>query len=350
MAMFVAVAVGAATPTALMGASLFSIGLSDVGNKLTTVNMLKGTLNEGLYPEIFSTTLAENLYYGNEFLTNSTDHSPFATAEAVNLPQAGGPPKINKNKKGGPGAITSRKDSNLRYVMDEYGTDPQLISRMEELIVNYQLRQSIVQNNTQAMRDAFAVDCLHKWVPSDSANIIRTTGANTATLAPGATGTRKKTTLNDLRKIAELFDRMKLPSGDRYVLLDVQMFYELFDDEKIVNINYGVAPAIPNAVIRNVYGLNILTPRSGLPIFTGSGVVKDLKDDFTYAEAATDNLAGIAWHKSMVCHAASNVEAFINERDAVYQGAVISYAMRGGAAKLRSDQKGVVALVQAAGA
>lgn len=346
--MFIAVAAGATSPTAVMGASLFGLGLSDVSNKFTDANLLKGSLKEGLYPEIFSATLAENLYYGNEFLVNSTDHSPYANAEAVNLPQAGGPPKVNKNKKGGPGAVTSRKDSNLRYVMDEYGTDPQLISRMEELIVNYQLRQSIVQNNTQAMRDSFAVDCLHKWVPTKNTNIIRTTGASGTALASGATGNRKKTTLADLRKIAELFDRMKLPNSDRYVLLDAQMYYELFDEEKIVNINYGVAPAIPNGVIRNVFGLNLITPRSGLPIFSGAGALKTLQDDFSYAEAGTDNLSGLAWHKSMVAHAAGNMEAFINERDAIYQGAIISYAMRGGAAKLREDEKGVIALVQAA--
>lgn len=62
--------------------------------------------------------------------------------------------------------------------------------------------------------------------------------------------------------------------------------------------------------------------------------------------AATDLAAALAWHEQSVCRALGEVKAFENEGDPTFYGDIYSFLVRAGGRILRSDNKGVAAIVQ----
>ena len=64
------------------------------------------------------------------------------------------------------------------------------------------------------------------------------------------------------------------------------------------------------------------------------------------AGAATDAAAALAWHEQSVCRALGEVVAYENEGDPTYYGDIYSFLVRAGGRIMRSDNLGVVALMQ----
>ena len=297
-----------------------------------------------LLQEIWVQDIQERLTEQNGFLDFSVDHSPFIHNTVVHVPQAGAIPASVKNRTSLPASASARTDTDLTYSVFSRSTDPILVPDLQTFQLSYDKRQSVMQAHIDRLLEDTAKDIANAWAPTTSPRIVRTSGsAGSTSLAPGATGTRKAITVKEIAALARLFDSDNVPVSERYLMLHPYLYYELFDTDTLLSREVMGKPTLPSGVIGQLFGFNLIV-KPTTPVYSGAAALKDVDA----ATDAADNLAAIAWQRSCVARALSSVEVFENQKDATYYGDVLSARIFCGGAKLRSDAKGVAAIVQTA--
>jgi hypothetical protein len=112
---------------------------------------------------------------------------------------------------------------------------------------------------------------------------------------------------------------------------------------------YG-SPVLPSGVVNKIFGFDIML-RPNVLVYdnTGTPVIKAISADGTVTTTATtDNMASLAYHPKFVAHALGTITSYYQENNPAYFGSIFSAEVMQGASKLRTDQKGVVAIIQAA--
>lgn len=288
-----------------------------------------------------------NLFKDNEFLTKCYDESESVlNGVVVHIPQAGAKPVIRKNRSLLPSIATQRMDNDVFYAIEPYTSDPTVITSAEEKEVSFDKMGSVIGEHVEAMADTIAEDLLYKWAPTESTNIIRTTGtADAVALAPGATGTRKPLLGTHLRQAQSKMNKDGISKKDRWALIPDDMLSQLLADPALTAIQVQAIMDVKEGTIPKLYGFNILT-RANATIYDNTGTpVPKLIDAAT---ATSDNLSVLCWQKNAIAKAMGPTDFFENKKDAFVHGDAYSILQRCGGRRRRSDGKGVIAIVQAA--
>ena len=301
---------------------------------------------------VFSKTLEEQLFPKNAFYKQAVDTTAFVVKEGngekVVKGVAGTNPAASKNRTSLPATISKRTDDSDEYPLDEFTTDPTLIGHTEELIVRYDKRASVLRNHSNVLNTLVASEMAYKWLPSLATNIVRSSGATTRTTnLPSGTGTRKRITKADLIAALEILNRMDAADEGRNILITAEMLSDMLLIDDFVHADkVGKMSALVTGSIGQVLGMNVWV-RSSTGVYTNDGT--PVKKAVGAAGAARDNAAALVWCASMVEFAEGSTKAFIGEDRPEYYGSIFSFLTRAGG-KARKDQKGVVAIVEAAGA
>lgn len=297
--------------------------------------------------------IQENLFKDNAIINRAVNHDGFVNYKTVHVPQAGANPTITKNLGSFPATITQRTDSELTYSMDTYYVEPiHIEAGQETAFISYDKRMSVLNQNIMTLEEVLTNNALYKWAPSGASRIVRTSGSNSSgALAPSATGTRKAITLADILGAKAILDAENVPQSGRILLMhsDIYNSQLLAIADVYQQQSYG-SSALPSGVVARIHGFDIMI-RSTVAVYdnTATPVIKAVSDaGVPSSPASTDNLACLAYHPSFVAKALGNTEVMINENVAEYYGSIVSAFQLFGASKLRTDQKGVVAIVQAA--
>jgi hypothetical protein len=310
-----------------------------------------------LQKEYWSQYIQDNLYMNNDFMKRATDHSEFVSYKTVHVPQAGAAAAIEKNRSVLPASIGSRTDTELTYNLNQYTTDPVLIQSIEELQINYNKRDSILMNMNESLAYVVATQTLYSWAVSGSSRIVRTTGSTSAgnLINSTANGTRKMVTIQDVTNLKKILDNDNIPQDNRVLVVPASIY-----NNDILNISgivqayqFGSAVA-PNGVVARLMGFDIyVRPEVLVYDNTGTPVIKTINGDGTYTAATDDNGAVLAYHPRFVAHALGSITPYYDAGSngngkPEYYGSLFSAEVMHGASKLRTDQKGVAALIQAA--
>ena len=305
-----------------------------------------------LQQEIWSQDIQENLFAGNPFMNSATDHSQWVNFKTVHVPQAGTNPVVTKNRSVLPAVIVQRTDSELTYSLNEFSSEPILITNIEELQISYNKRASILSTTIKQLGDAVANNSLYAWAPSGATRQVRTTGvADGLALAPSATGTRKAITLPDIASARGILDKDNVPMDGRILVMPADEYNSHFLAISNVQSAYAYgSPVLPSGVVNRVFGFSIMIRPSVLVYDnTGTPLIKAINDQGApSAPAATDNMASLAFHPAFVAHALGSITSFADENKPEYYGSIFSSLVMHGASKLRTSQLGVVAIIQAA--
>jgi hypothetical protein len=310
----------------------------------------------GVQVEIWENHIEGNLFKDNEFILDTVDESQYALAgKVIHIPQAGAKANIQVNRSSLPATVVQRTDTDITYNMDVYTSDPILIDNAESVELSYDKRESVLMEHQESLNQTIADYLIVKWSPAT--NIIRTTGIpnNDTTQAPvavaahltGATGSRLKFGLYDLKAIKLKLDKANVSPSDRFGLLDADMYSQLVDD--IILSKYRESSLLFDAnegVIRGkIMGFKIHM-RSSASIYDNSAtpVVKA----YGAAAAATDNAAGLFWQKNALARAKGPTKFFQQEDAPQYYGNVYSFLQRMGGRIRRTGEENIVAIVQAA--
>jgi hypothetical protein len=298
-----------------------------------------------LQKEIWIQDIQETLHQGSEFILQGTDHSAFVSNKVVHVPQSGSMSAIEKNRSSLPATIAQRTDTELTYSLNDYTTDPVLITDLDELQTSYMKRQSVLRQHLDAMNERIGNEVAYEWSPSASASLVlRTTGGATS-LKPNstATGTRNLITKEDISKMARKLDLDNAPKNDRVLLLPTSMYYELFSTDALIRNDFGRALNMVNGQATEIFGLKVFV-RPSVVLF--NEVSAGVKKAVGSADATTDCYGAIAFQKNAVAQALGSIKVFANEDLPEYYGSVFSAQVFHGAKMLRSDNKGIVAIAQ----
>lgn len=298
--------------------------------------------------EIWENWIADNLFKGVEFLRNCFRADEYVLmGKVVHIPQAGGAPAVVKNRTSLPATAAKRTDTDVTYPLDEYSTDPVIIPDADKVELSYDKIASVLGDHQGALTETAADNVLIAWSPAGATRILRTTGTTTyAAHTTAATGTRKGFTLADVKAAKVKLDKDKVPGMDRYMLVSSDMWAQLEDELKVTTTrDYSALNDPANGVIAKLYGFNIMTTPN-MPVYNNAGtpVVKA----YGAAGATTDNEAVLCWHKGALELALGDIKFFENINDPQYYGDVYSALVRMGGRIRRNDEKGIVAIVQAA--
>lgn len=293
--------------------------------------------------EIWVSSLVEGFFPNNSFATRSVDHSPYVSGHTVHVPQAGQAPTVTKNRDTFPATATSRTDSDLTYVINKYDTVPVQVQALDLVELSYDKRTSIISQSKAALQQAVMKDLITAWATGNVPK-VRTSGDAEAAHAPSATGDRKSMTRADVLAVKKVMDLADVPAEGRCILLDAVMYNQLLNSlTNAENVSFlaGADPA--KGVVGKFMGFDFYM-RSTVLTCTAGGALK------TGDATASDNAAGLAWQQDCVSRALGTVEVFESEKDPLYYGDVLSFAMRAGGTAIRGDKKGVVVICQEAAA
>ena len=299
-----------------------------------------------LLKEIWIQDIQENLFPQSSFLTRSVDDSGYASFKTIHVPQAGSNPGVSLNRSSLPATPAQRTDADFTYNVDQFTTDPILITDLESAQISYNKRQSITGQHLEVLTQRVGDQTLVNWAPATT-KIVRTTGnPDGSALAPLATGTRKLPTATDFAALAASLDADNVPRQGRILLMNPFMYAQLFTINGFTTANAFGKTTLPEGIMDRVFGFDIMV-RPGALVYDSTPALKA----FGAAGAATDNLAALAWHPSFVSRALTGIDIFSDFGDngngkPEYYGGILSAKVWFGAKYRRADVKGVAALVQ----
>lgn len=303
--------------------------------------------------EIWAAQIAEQLFPKGAWANKSIDDSAFVENKRVHLAQAGGLPTVVRNRiyTGAPVAASLRVDTDIDYDVDEYTTNPITIPNIEETEVNYGKRQSVLSSHVKVLNLQIENWLQTQWAPSLAANIIRTTGGAAPAQVVGATGNRKRLTVDDFLKLKSLFDDMDIDDMGRQALIPSFMLNDFVAENKqlLLNLTVGGDAIFSNNTLNKIFGFEIQT-RGKKNILTYNNVALPVvrTPDDTLTALPSANAAVLAWHPDFVRRAKGGVKVFEKKEDPQYYGDVFSALARAGGRKWYNDQTGVAAIVEAA--
>lgn len=299
----------------------------------------------GLQKEIWVADIKETLHQGSEFIMAGTDYSAFVSNHTVHIPQSGAGSAIAKNRSVLPATITQRTDTELTFDLNEYTTDPVLITDLDALQVSYAKRNSVLGQHLNVLNERIGTEVAFDWTPSGSASLVlRTSGASTSQLPNStATGTRKLITKEDIARMARKLDDDNVPMNDRFLVLPTLMYYELFGIDALVRADFGRVADQTNGVVNEIFGFKVFKRPTTILFNSASAGVKKAVGS---ADATTDCAGAFAFQKQSVAQALGAIKVFADEDKPEFYGSVFSALLMHGSTKLRTDNKGIVALAQ----
>lgn len=304
-----------------------------------------------LQQEVWAKDIQDNFYQNNEFLQKSTDHSMWVNFKTVHIPQAGSASSVEQNRSILPASIGSRTDTELTYNLNEYSIDPILLTNLEEIQISYNKRASVLYNIMENLKYTVATQTLYSWAPSGASRIVATTGSTSTQNLPHstATGSRKMITIADLTSAKQKLDADNVPQTGRVLLIPAYMYnIDLLNISNVAQAYAFGQPVLPNGVVARIMGFDVYI-RPDVLVYdnTGTPVIKAVNGDGSLTSAAaTDQGAALAYHPAFVATAMGSIKMFYRENDPTYYGNILSGLIMHGATKMRTDQKGVVAIVQ----
>ena len=296
--------------------------------------------------EVWIPAIEENLYKGIEVIAAvATDDSSYVNNKTVHIPNAGAAPSVSRGNSTYPVVITERTDTDVDYTLTNFEIGPVRLGWADQLQLSYPKVQSITNDFMGNMNEALRNYFLSQFYTYDADTIVATDATATeANWLAGSTGLKVLRGRN-VRSAAKILDRMKMPSGDRYLLLDYAQYWQLLGDISYNTARVEILGGF-QATIDNIYGFKVIQ----LPLVaaqvnnTTGAVMTPAAADGDFGFAAGNRPLALAFHKSAVSWAKTGVQAFVDNQSAPHFGDVLSASVYGGAKYRRTDKAGVVAI------
>jgi len=290
--------------------------------------------------ELWIEAINENLFTSLDMIKPAaTDDSTYLDAKTVHVPDAGASGTILKNPSR-PLTVAERTDNDLSYDIDEWVMPSRLVPFADNTHLSYDKLQSLVNDIMGGIGDRVQRELLINWY-TDTTYSVSTTGSSYAAHAPDATGNRKGLTFGDLLDAGRVLDNQNFAPGDRYLLVDNTMFYQLMDEVGITTYRDAAVMDAQNGTLPKLAGFNIIHVPHIVYLTTG-GVARA----YGATGTTTDDACALAVHKSALSWAVGDTKVFTNADDAIYAGDIVSGAVMAGGKYRRYSKKGVVPIIQ----
>ena len=314
---------------------------------LSLAPMPSGVAMMAITKEIWINDIVGNLFKANPHLNFAMNTDAFVLqGKVVHMPNAGAKPTVEKNRSTLPATVVLRTDVDIYFPLDEFSSDPMLITNAEKYELSYDKRQSVIGEQSAAIAETVGDWFFYYWAAKLAAQMKRTSGA--AVSAHVGTGNRKLVTLADVKQMAKLFNSQNIPQQDRFACLDADLYDQFTDSLTATQYrDFSMGLDAGSGMVGKLFGFTFLNPRSSVLTYNNAATPVP----YTPAqepEAATANAAGLFWQKDSVIRALGQNDFFEDLANPTYYGDIYSALVRAGGRIRRNDGYGVAALIQAA--
>lgn len=301
-------------------------------------------------PKLFSKELATQIFPSNVFYTKGFKDVAAGDVNSVDIPIAGNLGEAKIGQPSLPVSIGTRTDDVKNYALQQIYAEPVMITREEDIVLNYNKLQDIARSMGEAISTKCADYAAQAWGSSASGFILGTSGSARATSLVGATGNRKAIAKADILKIRNAILKTGLSQNGWIGVITPDQHDDLLNIAEFVDYEKtGVESKLKEGIIGRLLGIDFMVRWNatygsiGLH-YTANGAAKKAISD---AISATDTAAAMFFHPNYVRYAEAFPETIINRKPAGYLGATIIEAIvRFGATQSRGDGKGVITLVE----
>jgi len=308
----------------------------------------------------FAKDIQNTLWPVNDFISQCKNDTAFVNDDKVNLPHSGGSPTVVEGLRTVIGTPAVRDDSVTQYEMLPLSSNPTWLRYSEELVVNYDKRESVMAEHRDALQKALCEKVLWKWARGgDTVSVadwtvkptsIMTTGADRPVLMPihaggsAVTGDRNAVTFQDILAVISEMNYSDFPMDGRIAVIPSAFFSDLLQLEEFKSSDYVNVKPLPGAPLTFTWLGFTWYVRSFVNAWTNAAIPL-LKDTATVS-ADTDCAGALFYHKNAVRAAKGDVKVFLDIDMAHLWGSQMSAETRYGAIGSRKDSKGIVSLVE----
>ena len=305
----------------------------------------KNVLTMAIQVELWESNIVGNLFKNNEFLNYCYIADEYVIGgKLVHIPQAGNPASVKRNRTSFPATVTLRQDVDVTYALDEFTTDPHDIPNADTIELSYDKISSVLQEDQANLNEIIANWMLFKWAQVGENRFLRTTGGSIDAHLPGATGSRKKFVVDELKRANKMMNKDGVPKVDRYALFSADMYDQLITDTQFTQYRDSIRDLnLPEGVITRLHGFWIMDRATVLVATNTDAPVIKTPDA---GSATTDNDVVLCWQKQSVERAMGQTKAFEQKGNPTMFGDVYSFLQRMGGRVRRNDEKGVVLIIQ----
>jgi hypothetical protein len=287
----------------------------------------------------------------NGFLQYAVDDSSLIQGTKVVSPVEGDDPEIVEDPTIFPLELVQSDDDNNEYALSLFASKPQRISDEQQLLVNYALRQMVINRHQKSLEAKIARHILYRWAPTLSSNIIAADGATvTSTLAKwGGTGNRKVASRDNLLDAVGVL-RTDDVNDNTYMLIPAGFYNNMLKIADFIDYNKtGRADMLAKGFIGEIAGAKVMTRSTGIIYDAAGNPYKPAQQSGSkLIKVASDvNSAILVWNADHVTKAIGPMEAYLDPKRGDILGSSINFSQRGGGKK-RKDEIGVIAIKETA--
>jgi hypothetical protein len=299
--------------------------------------------------EIWQDYISKNLFKDDAFIMRAYNADRYVLAgKVVHIPQAGSKPGVTRNRQNLPAAVVVRGDTDVTYAIDEFTSDPVLITNAETIELSYDKIADVLSDHLETLNNTAADWMLYNWIANLSGGgslppLIRTTGGARAGV-DGQTGNRKIFTKDEIKRARLRFNKQGIAKTGRMALLDSEHMNDLMSDLDLLKRDYANELDIKNGVIVRLFGFDIME-RSDVALYNHNGGNPTIKLPGSVVNT-TDHKASLFFQQNAVERAIGDIKFFENKQDATYFGDIYSALVRAGGRKRRADAAGTMVCVE----
>lgn len=222
-------------------------------------------LRAGVLTEVWTGELVKALRAGLEgtWLNGIADMSSIVNNETIHLVDVGADPAVLINNTTYPLTPQKLTDGDISISLDKFETEATAVTDDELYALSYDKMGRVRESHANALRDTELLYALHALAPQKnaaSAPVLATTGE--------ADGSRKRITRQDIIALKDKFDKLKVPTaGRRLVLCSDHVNDLLLQDQKFADQYYNYV----TGKISNLFGFEVYE-FVNCPYYTTAGV------------------------------------------------------------------------------
>lgn len=303
--------------------------------------------------QVLTKELNPFLFPKNDFIAgNAMFDNQGADSDMVTVNESQELPKVIENQTVFPLPVAATEHTRKSYTIDTLRSLPTFVLDTDELLTNFSIQQNELRKHGETIKRQYYDKIAHSWAQDGSSSLRRTTGAlSTFAMMPGMTGSRRALTREDWIGAISDMAKQDVPTEGLKALVPEVIYWQMITLPEFTEYQKtGVTdPAITGGAMGEYLGVKIYR-RNGVPFYNTDATTKlnYLEADGSRHEpSGAENLSVMIWHPAFVRYSLGNENIYLKEGDPTLQGNLMSTNVRCGASRSRTDNKGVVMIVQA---
>lgn len=266
---------------------------------------LTGVLRAGIYTEVWTGEMVKAFRNSVEsigWLAKIRSYDQYAENDVIHFVNIGGDPDVLVNNTTYPIEVQSLADADKPIALDKYQTKATRVTDDELHAISYDKMGSVIERHREAIDQTKYSRAIHALAPAAHTAltpVLLTTGANSPD------GLRKMLIRADLIALKKAYDKLKVPSTGRVLVLSPDHVADLLEtDQKFADQYYNYT----TGKIANMYGFEVFE-------YTDNPHFKQDKTKLAYGAvpAVGEFMASVSFFAPRMMKATGTTKTYLSE-------------------------------------